>query len=142
MRSMRAYSTDLRQAVMRAYEQQGYSQPQVARIFGISAATVRNWVRRQRETGSVATLPHRGGARAKLDGRVRDRVRALVQDNTAVLLRELCEQVRREFRHRVSTATMCRVLQALGLPRKKERSTLASATRLASSRRGQSIVRG
>lgn len=134
---MRAYSEDLRQAVLAAYEQHEYSQPQVAEVFGVSGATVRNWVRRKRETGSVAALPHRGGARGKLDEPVAARGRAIVQENNSVLLRELCEQVRREFRHRVSEATMCRLLQALGLARKKERCTPVSATRSASSTRAR-----
>lgn len=134
MRGMRAYSKDLRQAALEAYEQQEYSQPQVAQVFGISLATVRNWVRRKRETGSVEALPHRGGAQAKLDEQARERVRQLVRNNNAVLLSELCEQIGRECRKRVSEATMCRVVQGLGWPRKKERSTPASVTLRGSNR--------
>ncbi len=39
---MRAYANDLRCAIVKADERQGYSQRQRARVFDVSVATVRN----------------------------------------------------------------------------------------------------
>lgn len=138
---MRAYSDDMRRAAMGAYEQCDYSQPRIARLFGISPATVRNWVRRKREMGAPDAFAHAGGARAKLGPRARERVRQLVRGRNEILLSELCEQIGRELRTRVSESTMCRVGRALGLPRKKGRSTPVSETRRGSGGLGRSTER-
>lgn len=47
-------SMDLRQRVVSAVEQEGLSRHEAARRFGIGVSTAIEWVRRFRETGSVA----------------------------------------------------------------------------------------
>lgn len=61
---MHADSNDLRRKIVAVYESTEYSQRAVAALFGVSPATVRNLVRRKRETGSAAALPHAGGKAA------------------------------------------------------------------------------
>src|SRR5947209_7451723 len=53
---MKPYSDDLRRKIIAAYENNDYSQQQVAKLFGVSPATVRNLVRRKRETGGEYPL--------------------------------------------------------------------------------------
>ena len=48
------YSMDLRERVVCAVEEGGLSRHQAASRFGIGVSTAINWVRRFRETGSVA----------------------------------------------------------------------------------------
>ena len=48
------YSMDLRERVVRAVEQDGLSRNEAAARFGVAVSTAVNWVRRFRETGSVA----------------------------------------------------------------------------------------
>jgi transposase len=133
---MKAYSNDLRRALIAAYEPHTYSQRQVAELFGVSAATVRNLVRRKREAGTPDALPHGGGKKAVLAPPVWDRVRQLVARRNDLTLAQLCEQSAQEYHTRVSVATMCRLLQRLGLRRKKRRSTPPNAPLHASTRRG------
>ena len=136
---MRAYANDMRRAVLEAYERQDYSQHQLAEVFGVSPATVRNGVRRTREHGSPDALPHAGGGRARLDAAIHARVREWVQAENSLVLRELCRQVKREVRKHVSRSTMCRILRALGLSRKKERSMPVNGIPHVSSRPVRSI---
>jgi transposase len=135
---MNAYSNDLRRKIVAAYESTEYSQRAVAALFGVSPATVRNLVRRKREAGSPDALPHSGGKAASLDDSARTFVRAKVKQTNDVTLEELVQGVARKHKKRVSLSTMCRVLQALGLPRKKRRSTPRSGTPLESSTPGGS----
>jgi transposase len=131
---MRPYSNDLRHRIVAACESKEYSPPQVAKLFGVSLATVKNFLRRHRGTGSPDALPPAGGKRPSLDDKARAFVHALLSQNNDLSLAELCAQVARRHKKGVSRPTMCRVLQALGLPRKKSRSTPRNGTRPASSR--------
>ena len=132
---MKAYSNDLRRALIAAYETHDYSQRQVAELFGVSPATVRNFVRRKRDTGTPDALPQAGGKRATLGPPIQDRVRQLIAKRNDLTLAELCTQIAQEFQTRVSVATMGRLLCRLGLPRKKRRSTPRNVIPPASSRR-------
>ena len=48
------YSMDLRERVVSAVEEDGLTRRQAASRFGVGVSTAINWVRRCRETGSVA----------------------------------------------------------------------------------------
>ena len=61
----RPYSVDLRKRVVAAVEAGGMSRHQAAAQFGVGVSTAINWVRRARETGSVAP-GKMGGHRRKL----------------------------------------------------------------------------
>jgi transposase len=131
---MKAYSNDLRRALIAAYENHPYSQREVADLFGVSPATGRNLVRRKRATGTPDALPWAGGKRTTMVPPIQDRVRQLVAKRKDRTLAELCAQIAQEYHTQVSVATMCRLLQRLGLRRKKRRSTRRNGTPHASSR--------
>ena len=67
----RAYSLDLRERVVGAVEQEGLSRRQAAARFGVGIKTAIEWVKRFRQTGSVAALPM-GGRQPKIVGEYRD----------------------------------------------------------------------
>jgi transposase len=136
---MKAYSDDLRRKIIAAYENNDYSQQQVADLFGVSPATVRNLVRRKRETGSPDALPHAGGRPSALHDKARLFVQDLLKENNDLTLAELRLKVERKHKQKVSLPTLCRLLQALRLPRKKSRSTPANAIRQESIRRATTI---
>jgi transposase len=137
-----AYSIDLRHKILHACERRLGSQRALADLFGVSLSCVEKLLRRHRTTGDIAPKPHAGGQRPYLDAAADALVRRLVHENTDSTLAELCARVADERGMPVSVATMCRPLQRLGLPRKKSRSTPASATSRASSRRARSTASG
>jgi transposase len=100
------------------------SQRALAEIFGVSLSFVEKLLRRQRTTGDIAPKPHAGGQRSHLDIAGNTLIRQLVHDHPEMTLEELCARVADARGVRVRVATMCRVLQRLGLPRKKSRSTI------------------
>jgi putative transposase len=68
----RPYSMDLRERVVQAVEQEGLSRRQAADRFGIGIKTAIDWVRRFRETGSMAARPMGGCRPKKIVGQHRD----------------------------------------------------------------------
>lgn len=125
---MKPYSNDLRRRVVAAYETGDYSQDEIAELFGVCQKTVSNFVRRKDETGSPDNLPRGGGRQPQLDDHARQLIAEMIKENSHVRLAHLCQRVDEKFNKKVSKSTMCRVLEAMGLPRKKRRSTQVSAT--------------
>ncbi|MBD2037030.1 hypothetical protein H6F76_18840 [Leptolyngbya sp. FACHB-321] len=58
---MTAYSTDLRERVVRAYEKEDGLIRQLAYRYEVSKNTVQAWLDLKRSTGAVTALPARGG---------------------------------------------------------------------------------
>ena len=75
---MKAYSLDLRQKILRAYDQRLGSQRALAALFGVSQSFVEKLLRRRRTTGDIAPRPHTGGRRALCDEAALAVVRRLV----------------------------------------------------------------
>jgi transposase len=140
MLGMATYSIDLRQKIVHACGRRLGSQRALAELFGVSLSFVEKLVRRHRTTGDIAPKPHAGGQRPSLDAAANTLVQQLVHDNSDLTLEELCARVADERGLHVSVATMCRVLQRLGLPRKKSRSTPARVTPPASSTRARTTA--
>jgi transposase len=138
---MATYSIDLRQKILHAYERRLGSQRAIADIFGVSLSFVEKLLRRHRTTGEVAPKPHAGGQRPRLDAAAQAQVRRLVDDQPDATLAELCTRLATETSVRVSVPTLCRVLQRLGLPRKKSRSTPRNVIHRGSSRHERSTKR-
>ena len=132
---MRAYSTDLRQKIVHAYERRLGSQRALAALFGGRVSFVEKLLRRHRKTGDVAPKPHAGGHKRRLAAAAETLLREAVRETPDITLEDLCTRVAETQGLQVSVPTMCRALQRLGLPRKKSRSTPVSGTPPASSRR-------
>jgi transposase len=139
LRGMKAYSLNLRQKMLRAYDQRLGSQRTLAALFGVSQSFVEKLLRRRRTSADIAPRPHAGGRRALCDEAAQAVVRRLVQEQPDVTLAELCERLWAQRSLRVSVPTMGRLVIALRLPRKKSRSTPMNARPNGSSRHARPI---
>ncbi len=115
---MRAYSTDLRQKIIDAYNSEG-SFRNIAKRFSVSRSFVQKLVGRYRDTGLVSALPHGGGQKSKLNSLQIKVLRQIVIDNNDSTLEELCELLSAKAQIKISRSTMDRLLQKLQLTRKK-----------------------
>jgi transposase len=136
---MKPYSNDLRRRIVDAYEYNDYSQPQVAALFGVSLATVKNLLRRKRQTGSPDAFPHGGGKKPSLNEKARTSVRDAINENNDLSLKELPRLIKGKHKKEVPLPTISRLLQTLGLPRKKSRFTRRKEILPESSRREANI---
>ncbi len=123
---MKAYSVDLRTKVVESVRQ-GISKSETARRFGVSRSTVKRYVKRLDEGGSLAPK-RRPGKRPKLD---QTAMQLLKEDLAARPW--ATHQQRSEFLFgfcgvKVSEATICRAIKRLGHSRKKDRQERANAT--------------
>lgn len=125
---MKSYPPDLRERVIAAVQEGEHSQAKIAQHFRIGLSTLEKWLRRQRETGECAALPH-GGGRTRTLQDCEAFLRAEVKQQPDVTLDELCTRVTQAEGVPVSPSMMCRELQRLKLPRKKRPSTIASGIR-------------
>jgi transposase len=124
---MRAYSTDLRERIVRVVAG-GRPLREAARRFGVSVSAVRRYVARQQATGSLERTPIPGGPR-KIS-REQDAIllaRLAAEPDTTVL--EHCAWWAEHQGQVVSEATMWRALHRLGWTHKKSHWQPASATR-------------
>ena len=136
---MNPYSNDLRRRMVAAYESGEHTQAEVADLFNVSLASVKNFLRRQREAGSPDALPHAGGRQPALTEKARRFVEDALQQDNDLTLYELRHRLKTRHKKVVSRPTLCRLLQSLDLPRKKSRSTPQNATRREFNKRAPSM---
>lgn len=117
---MQAYSLDLRQRVVRAYEQGQASIAEIAERFGVGPTFVKKMLRQQRETGDLQERPHGGGRPASLSPKQRRLLQQKVRREQDISLAELQTYLREEAQVEAHVSTISRALKALDLPRKKK----------------------
>ena len=117
---MKAYSLDLRQRVVRAYEQGKGSLAEVAEQFNVGQTFVKKMLRQQRETRSVAPLARGGGRQPALLEKEHRLLRQKVKEQPDITLVELQEHLAAKAGVVVSVPTIHRHLQALRLSHKKK----------------------
>jgi transposase len=139
---MKPSSLDLRQNILRAYDQQLGAPRALAALFGGSHACLEPWLPRRRATGDMAPRPHGGGRPPRCDPAALGLVRHLLQEPPAATLAELGTPLQQRRGVRGRLATMARRRKRLGLPRKKQRSMPRSVTRRAASRPAAPPVSG
>jgi transposase len=98
-------------------------------LFHVSKSFVESLLRRLRATGSIAPKPHAGGPPPRIDDKARQHLCAWLAAQPDLTLEELAGRLQRECGLQACVSLVCRVLQQLGLPRKKRLSTPRSATR-------------
>jgi transposase len=106
---MAAYSLDLHQKILRAWERRFGSQRTIADVFGVSLAFVEKVLRQHRTTGTIAPKPHAGGQKPRLDATAHAMIQRLVSAHPDATLQELRTGVAAATGVRVSVPTMCRV---------------------------------
>ena len=118
---MQAYSLDLRQRVVRAYEQGQDSIAEIAARFGVGPTFVKKMLRQHRETGDLQERPHGGGRRPSLSPKQRRLLQQKVRREQDISLLELQTYLREAAQVDAHVSTISRALKALDLPRKKSR---------------------
>jgi transposase len=124
---MKPYSKDLRLKVLEALDR-GLPRREVAEVFSVSLPTIKRWLKRRRETGEVAPKPNPGPPARKgaaLEQALPEQLRA----NPDFTLQEHRELFEETHGISVSTASISRAFERLGLPLKKRHSSLQSATK-------------
>jgi transposase len=116
---MRAYSLDLRERIVRSVEG-GMSKANAARTFEVCLNTVKRLVDQHQETGSLAPKPKPGRPRRVGKDREPELI-AIVNANPDATLDEYCQELASGQEIVISESTMCRMLQRVGLSRKKKR---------------------
>jgi transposase len=124
---MKPYSKDLRLRLLAAVDR-GMPRKEVARVFGVSEPTIRRYLRLRRETGDVEPKPVPGPPARKCAA-LEAALPAQAQANPDLTLAEHCELFEDVHGVKVSTATMSRAFEKLGLPLKKSPSLRPSATK-------------
>lgn len=116
---MRAYSLDLRQKVVQAYERGESTIDEIASLFSVGPTFVKKMLRLRRQGDDLSPLPHGGGHTPKLSDKHLQMIRAEIARNNDVTSEELRELLRKRASVEVSQPTISRALARLNLPRKK-----------------------
>jgi|SRR5215210_1620145 len=117
---MQPYSLDLRERVVKAYEQGKGSIVEVAAMFNVGQTFVKKMLRLKRKTGDLSPRPHGGGNSPSLSAKHLALLRDKVRKHGDISLTELQALLDAEAKVRVHPSTISRALSKLGLPRKKK----------------------
>lgn len=125
---MSGYDLKLREHVLAAIDE-GRSQQEVAKQFGMSDRTVRRYLRLAQATGSVAARPHAGGPPKLLSGDDTAVLAQLRADDPQATLGVLASRLEERRGVRASTSMIARTLKSMGLRHIRPRRTRASLVR-------------
>jgi len=125
---MQAYSLDLRERVVAAYEKGKTTISAVAAQFSVGETFVKKMLRQKRRSGSLKRLPSRAGAKKVLESKHRQWLARQIKEQSDATLAELQMGLLARQAVSVSRATLSRELRELRLPRKKSRSSPLSGT--------------
>ena len=89
---MQAYSLDLRERVVRAYEKGGGTLAKIAAQFSVGQTFGKKMLRQKRGTGSLARWPQRAGVKKKLSAAHRKWLARQVKAVPDITLEEWQEQ--------------------------------------------------
>ena len=138
---MQAYSLDLRQRVVNAYEQGHDSIATIAERFSVSIGFVKKMLSLSRTTGDLAPRGHGGGRRASLTAKQRQLLGRKVRAQNDISLAELQTILKEQEGVSVHVSTICRVLAQLDLPHKKRALPQQSATTISARGSGGASVK-
>ncbi len=124
---MRAYSTDLKERLVRAVAE-GQPMREAARRFGVTVNTVKRAVVQERETGSLERKPIPGYPR-RIGPEQEAALRARLEADPNATVLEHCAWWAEHEGQQLSEATMWRAIRRLGWTHKKKHWQPASATR-------------
>ena len=125
-----AYSADLRERVLLVCERGELTRAKIAALFQVGETTVYRWLQEWRAEGRREAKPHAGGSAPQLDATALGKLKDLVAESNDLTLAEYAAKLAERAEVQVSGSTVCRALQKLGLPRKKDTAgARAGATR-------------
>lgn len=116
---MKAYSEDLRERVVRAMDQ-GLSQAEVAKLFGISVSSIKRYLKQRHQTGHLHRKPVPGRPSKKFAPLQAGLIPQLEAHPDATC-QEHCQLWEQAHGLRVSPTTMARAIKRVGWTRKKRR---------------------
>ncbi|MEO1184039.1 MAG: transposase [Cyanobacteria bacterium J06636_27] len=124
MSKMKAYSIDLREKIVQAYEHGNTSVRKVATNFGVTKSFVQKLLLMKKKEGHVKPKKQGGAVKGDLDG-YDVQLAAMVEQYPDKTLLEYCEYWATTYNIWVSASTMCRALKKQNLTLKKRRCVVA-----------------
>ncbi|MBW4636469.1 MAG: IS630 transposase-related protein [Iphinoe sp. HA4291-MV1] len=115
-----AYSIDLRQKILSAWQNKEGSQRDLAKRFKVSLSFIRDFLRRYPETNEIAAKPQGGDRRSKIKGKDQELLKTIVTGQSDIYLREIQETLQQRTGIDVSVSSLSRTLKRLKLGRKKK----------------------
>jgi transposase len=125
---MLAYSLDLRERVVAAYEEGLETISEIAERFAVGQTFVKKMLRQKRETGSLEIKERRYGPVKRLSMKDHEWLRRAIEKEPDVTLDMLRERLAEKRSVQVSRATVGRAIQSLDLPLKKRVRSRVSET--------------
>jgi transposase len=116
---MKAYSADLRQKIVAAYENGEGTLDELADIFSLARRSVASYLKLQRTGQSLQPKPHGGGVPWSLTEAHLTVLQKQIAAKNDLTLDELVAYLKEKEQVTVHRSTVCRALQRLGLSRKK-----------------------
>ena len=115
-----AYSADLRERVLLLGARGRLSRAKIAALFQVAESTVYRWLQAWRSEGRGEAKPHAGGPAPRLDEAALAKLAAIVAEANDLTLAEYAARLLERTGVTASGPTVCRALQKLQLPRKKD----------------------
>ncbi|WP_416666324.1 helix-turn-helix domain-containing protein [Egbenema bharatensis] len=115
---MKAYSVDLREKIVNAYERGDTSIRKVATQFGVAKSYVQKLLLLKKTQGHLAPKKQGGTMKGQLD-EYGSELTAMVQSHPDATLAEYCEYFGEQYNVWVCRSVMCCALQKQQLTRKK-----------------------
>ncbi len=107
---MAAYSIDLRQKILSAWQNKEGTQRELAKRFKVSLSFIRDFLRRYRETGEITARPQGGDRRSKLKGEEEELLKIMVTEQSDIYLQEIQEAIKERTELKVSIPDWSRTL--------------------------------
>lgn len=124
------HSIEIRERAVDAYLGGAGSYEYVAGLFATGSASLKRWVRKKREKGTVDPEPRGGGPKPLVDENGLKMLRRWLSKKSDMTLPEIRDKYNGGRRSSVSVSTIGRaVRERLGLPRKKKPTGRRSATK-------------
>jgi transposase len=121
---MKTINVEVRERILKSYDQPGRTRAEVAEWFGVSLGMVKKLLQQRRRLGDVAPLHHQAGRKPKILPAHRQRFASLLKKQPDMTLGEL----RTATRLNCSLPAICYVLADMGLTYKKRLSEPANKT--------------
>ena len=116
-----AISVEIRRLAVKAYEDGVGCYEEVANLFDVGSASLKRWMARYRESGSIDPLPHGGGTEHRIDDEGAEFIKGLLTERPDISLEEICRRYNRQYETDVSVSTVGRCVRArLNFRRKKK----------------------
>lgn len=132
---MRAYSIDLREKIVKLYEEGKISQRKLAKQFDVALSFIEKLIKQYRQTGSVEPKKRIVQTPTKLNHEQLMVLEKLVEENNDATLDELSQMLHEQTGVLISRVTVARMLKKLNITfkkniasnRKRERKSSATA---------------